>query len=243
MLFYTYILIDPRTGQPFYVGKGKYRRMYDHWKHRNAKCCKNERLKQILNEIHAAGLKPTYIKALEDVSESQALAKEVELVLLHGRIDIKTGSLCNLTNGGAPGATTWSPETRERKRQIELAKEKGRPVNQYTMNGEFITRFTSSKVASECVPGANRSYITQVCKGKRKTAGGFMWTYEGEPAPTYTHAYHKAVEQRTKAGELINTYVSLTDAAKAVGVDVRLISHACTGRAKTCKGFVWRYNQ
>jgi len=33
--YYLYVLIDPRNGEPFYVGKGRGNRMYDHWDHRS----------------------------------------------------------------------------------------------------------------------------------------------------------------------------------------------------------------
>lgn len=37
---------------------------------------------------------------LDGVNRDQALEKEVEFIKLYGRIDLKTGTLCNLTDGG-----------------------------------------------------------------------------------------------------------------------------------------------
>ena len=41
-------------------------------------------------------------------------------------------------------------------------------------------------------------------------------------------------------GNLINTYEGMHNAAKAVNTDYGSISRACRGRAKTCKGFIWK---
>lgn len=49
------------------------------------------------------------------------------------------------------------------------------------------------------------------------------------------------VEQYTKGGMLLNTYISLNDAAEQTGLFKGNISSACTGRLKTYGGFIWKY--
>ena len=237
--YYTYVLIDPRNCQPFYVGKGTNRRMYDHWKHRRAKRVSNRLLKQTLCELETHNLRPIYVKVIDGVSEQDAFVKEMELILEYGRMDLGTGILCNLTCGG-DGFGERSVEWREHKRHTELEKNKGRPVSQYTMDGAYVTTYPSSKRAAETVKEANRSYITQCCKRKRKTSGGFMWVYEGDPAPVYTHEYHKAVNQYTLDGIFVRSYVSLTEAANSVGTTSRYLSKVCSGEVKSYAGYLWK---
>jgi hypothetical protein len=50
-------------------------------------------------------------------------------------------------------------------------------VKQYTKDGVYIQTFDSILKASEKT-GANDRHISCVCKGKRKTTGGFVWKYE-----------------------------------------------------------------
>lgn len=50
------------------------------------------------------------------------------------------------------------------------------PVNQYSINGNFIKTHRSSSLAGDSL-GIDPSCIIKVCKGKRKTAGGFIWKY------------------------------------------------------------------
>jgi hypothetical protein len=65
------------------------------------------------------------------------------------------------------------------------------------------------------------------------------WIYEWFPQVQY---------KKTKVGQfsldgltLINTYESIAEAAKAVGVSAPSISNVCSGKGKTAKGYVWKY--
>lgn len=242
MDYYTYLLIDPVTRQPFYVGKGTGTRMYWHWRNRNAPSVNiNYLIKQKFEELISKNLKPIYEKVILNVDERTALQKECELIRHYGRVDIGTGILFNFTDGGQAGASSWSPQTRERKSQIELAKQKGRPVSQYDLDGNHLQDFTSCKVASESVFGANRSYITQVCKGRRKSSGGFLWSYKGENVKPFSKKYYHATQQFTLAGKLLNTFRSLTQAQELTGVELHKISDCCRGKSKIAGGFIWKY--
>ena len=51
------------------------------------------------------------------------------------------------------------------------------PIIQYSKDGEFIKEWQSA-VEVKRVLGINNSHIIQCCKGKRKSAGGFVWRYK-----------------------------------------------------------------
>ena len=51
------------------------------------------------------------------------------------------------------------------------------PVLQYSKSGEFIAEYPSIKEA-EKQTGCHQSQICECCKGKRKSAGGFIWRYK-----------------------------------------------------------------
>lgn len=99
--FYVYVYLDPRPGkglQPIYVGKGTVdldRASY-HWERR----CVNPFLQKVLDKIRAAGLVPQITIAAYMENEEEAFAMERDLIAQHGRRDLRTGSLCNLTEGG-----------------------------------------------------------------------------------------------------------------------------------------------
>jgi hypothetical protein len=100
--YYVYHLIDPKTSLPFYVGKGRIERMFDHEKAvLNERIPNNNKLlfykiKKILKEFGSI----KYSKILENVNDNDALEKEMFEIKKYGRRDNKTGILCNLTDGG-----------------------------------------------------------------------------------------------------------------------------------------------
>jgi hypothetical protein len=59
----------------------------------------------------------------------------------------------------------------------------GKIINQYSLDGEYIQSFPSAKAAAESLGkisstsnGAS-SHISDVCRGKRKTAYGYKWKF------------------------------------------------------------------
>jgi hypothetical protein len=116
--FYVYIYLDPRKPvnydycindiryhfdyEPFYVGKGKGRRMFHHL--REAKNIENNNYKvNKIRSIKKENLTPVIIKIREFLSESESFILENRLIISIGRIDLETGSLVNLTDGGEGG--------------------------------------------------------------------------------------------------------------------------------------------
>ena len=70
--------------------------------------------------------------------------------------------------------------------QTVNAKLFGKIINQYDLDGNFLQSFSSARSAAASLGkitntshGAS-SHIADVCKGKRKTAYGFIWKYANE---------------------------------------------------------------
>lgn len=68
----------------------------------------------------------------------------------------------------------------------EVCRDRGQTISQFTKDGEYIKSFASAKEAArEVAPlssslGGVTSHITDVCKGKRKTAYGYIWRYASQ---------------------------------------------------------------
>lgn len=64
-----------------------------------------------------------------------------------------------------------------------VQKATGKIVNQYDLNGNFIQSFPSVKAAAESLgkvtstSNGATSHISDVCRGKRKTAYGYKWKF------------------------------------------------------------------
>ena len=50
-------------------------------------------------------------------------------------------------------------------------------VVQWHPNGQRLSQFATIRDATKCT-NINGSHISETCKGKRKSAGGFLWAYE-----------------------------------------------------------------
>ena len=110
--YYAYVLSRP-CGTPFYVGKGVSDRVFCHERDAINNTLRSHKLNTI-RALHSAGALVGYSIELM-ASEADALARERELILTHGRHDLGTGPLTNMTDGGE-GPANFSEETRQRHR-------------------------------------------------------------------------------------------------------------------------------
>lgn len=104
--FYTYLYRDI-DGTPIYVGKGKGNRAWNHFQ-ASVKTHLGFLLRKRLREGIRIDPEINY-----HVSEEVALATEVQQILFFGRVDLKTGTLFNLTDGGdGTSGCIWTDERR-----------------------------------------------------------------------------------------------------------------------------------
>jgi hypothetical protein len=139
---YVYIYYDPRKSpiEPIYIGKGKGKRISFH-KNR----AKNPILKRKLEKIKDLGLEPIVEKFIDNISDEEALKLEIELISKYGRIDLKTGPLCNLTEGG-DGTSGRIASEETKKLWSEQRKGKKQTEAQYAANcNRVISKETKEK--------------------------------------------------------------------------------------------------
>jgi len=133
--FYVYIYLDPtKPGkynysldlcflyEPFYVGKGKNKRLYDHLNEAKNSKKNNHKLNKI-RKILKENQSPIIIKYITESSNTETLSIEKFLIEKIGRIDLKTGPLVNLNDGGFGTNISKSIKEKLRERQIERFKD------------------------------------------------------------------------------------------------------------------------
>lgn len=144
--YYVYALKDPTSppARTFYIGKGTGSRAYDHLI-RPDRTRKYARIRKILE----TGLKPLVEIWIDDLSETQALRLEAELISALGTED--TGG--PLTNAVVPtglGSNTKAqalvPEGAVEQAQLALAMLKNAVVKALTANPEGLTNATVASV-------------------------------------------------------------------------------------------------
>jgi hypothetical protein len=105
--YYVYIYFNPENNTPFYVGYGKNKRYLHHLKVAKRKSCSDPNLLKIntIRKILKSGLEPIIKFYQLNLSKVEACEIERDLILEYGRIDLNTGTLTNLTEGGDGGDT------------------------------------------------------------------------------------------------------------------------------------------
>lgn len=127
-------------------------------------------------------------------------------------------------------------------------------VCQFNLDMELIQIYKSITQASKNT-GVNYTSISQCCKYKTKTAGGFIWLYESELnrlselklllidnlINKNSVILGKSVYQFDKSLNLINKFISIREASKKTNVVRTDIAKACNGELKTAGGYVWKF--
>lgn len=169
--YYVYILLNPlKSGnytygiysfdyEPFYVGKGKGKRMYYH-SVKNKESSKNNIKFGILKKINESSRKPIYLKIKENLYEDESFELEKKLIDLIGlRIDNK-GPLSNMTYGGE-GVSGYKHNDKTKKLLSEKAK--GRIISE--AQRKAISNANKGRIFSK----ESRKKISKANKGRVKS--------------------------------------------------------------------------
>lgn len=116
-------------------------------------------------------------------------------------------------------------------------------VYQYDLSGNFIKEYKSAHEAAR-ENDIQFTNICKVCRGERKTAGGFGWSYTKTEniGPIKTKRLGDGtVLQFTKEGDFVAEYSSAKEAKRQTGISNTTIGLVCKGKGKTAGGFVWKY--
>lgn len=99
MNYYVYVYKDPETLCPFYIGKGKGRRCFNHlnWK------STFKRVRDKIKSLNDKGLQPVIEIIKDNLSETDAYTLEESLITSYGRRGIEAnGVLMNICLGARP---------------------------------------------------------------------------------------------------------------------------------------------
>jgi hypothetical protein len=103
---YVYAYIDPRTHEPFYVGKGHRNRLTRHLTRRYLR----KRFYNKLNKMLSEGVLPVVLVIKDNLTEKQAFQSEMDLIQLVGTRKDGVGPLCNIRTDGAGAPAGYTLE-------------------------------------------------------------------------------------------------------------------------------------
>lgn len=130
---------------------------------------------------------------------------------------------------------------------------KHKVVHQYDLCGNYIATYYSQKEA-ELKTGINRNNICDVCKGRSRAAGGYIWTYTKEKEEIEKKILFAKgmvgkrkkkivlpIEQYTLDDKYLCTYKNALSAAKENNLCYTSIIRCAKGEWKRYGGFIWKY--
>jgi hypothetical protein len=188
--FYVYVYLDPRKQgnfvydsyildhEPFYVGKGEKKRVFNLKKHKTG-ACKNK-----IQKLKSLNLEPI-IRIIKIIhSEYIAHVLEKKLINLIGRHDLGLGTLCNHTDGGEGCCGRKIKFSDEHKRKIGLgnkgkirSEEQKRKFSE-KMKGRIISEIVrlkiSKKLKGKIVSKETRLLMSQAQKGNKHCLGRIL---------------------------------------------------------------------
>lgn len=262
--YYLYRHIRNDIGMPFYIGVGTKKKSKSICKttYTRAFSTKN-RTNYWDNIVYKHGYSVEII--LESDDKEFILEKEKEFIKLYGRVDLSSGLLVNLNDGGSTPknvskcVTDSILKTKKEKGSLCNIKNlanwinsenyknpKSREIHLYSVDGNHIKSFDSIKKSGDFLnKKGSISDIIEICNKKKvyKNKYIFSWSYEGDIIDTGKYLLHTCFfvpvyKICAKTKNIICRYESMAEAAKSVNVSHKNISEAAIKKNKT-GGFYW----
>lgn len=165
--FYVYMLLRPGSCVPFYVGKGRARRMHSHMHDERG----NSHKANIIRKIKAAGGRVVGIKIEVGLSEAEAFAEEMAWIAWLGRYP--NGPLVNKTPGGEGVSGPRSVSERERLIALHTGRKRSEAtkaaISAALKGREKSAEHVAAHAASlrgRSLSAENRAAISEALKGR-----------------------------------------------------------------------------
>jgi hypothetical protein len=186
---YVYKHIRKDNNEVFYIGIGTLK----NYKRVNSTLNRNTHWINITNKVG-------YESEIIDDNITWEVACELEKywISYYGRADLKKGNLVNLTDGGdGTFGKIHSIETRQKQSKAKIGNKhhffnkkrkthsdwmlenhpNKKPIIQYDLYNNVIKEWDSARHV-DFVHQINYKNISACCRGKRKTAGGYIWKFK-----------------------------------------------------------------
>lgn len=217
--YYVYLHKNPVTQEVFYVGKGVGFRSSD-MKTRN---------KNWVEYVNENGIPIVEIDSM-NLTEQAANEREMYLIAIHGRRDFEGGTLVNISLGGS--GTKGVPRSEN---QIKFMVESN-PAK----SAEARLKISKSKLGKPRSAETKAKLSISASSRRPEVAAKISAALTGRTGAL--HAGSKPVASYDKSGNLVSVYAGLSEAAREIGGDFRLISAVCNGKRKYHKGLNWQFH-
>ena len=202
-----------------------------------------------------------------NLTKEEACAKEKEYIAYYK----KGGKSYNITDGGEG---LWGykftkeqiKKSAEKRRGIKqsqetiakrVAKNTGKvrtdeqkmktskPIVQYDLQGNFISEYFGIREASRQT-GINSSHIGDCCNKvkNRKSAGGFLWAFKGDPVPSFYKEHHNRKKVKCIFPDgTSKQWNSMKEVIEEYNIARYKLQKYCNEKVKDDNGNIWEWAQ
>ena len=145
---YLYRHIRRDTDKPFYIGIGtknfKYATLKNEYVRAYCKHVENSHWKNIVNQTEYE------VEILMESDDYEFIKnKEIEFIALYGRRDIKTGILCNMTDGGEGVKGKVHTEEWKKNHSEKMKGKEGLKGDKHPLYGTILSEETKNKISEK----------------------------------------------------------------------------------------------
>ena len=237
-----YVLVDPNTNLPRYVGittRTLHIRFLGHLRDIRNRPNLNPHKTNWFKKL----LKEGKIPRIELVKECTSLEELKQFEIDYIKKYKQKYNLINMTPGG-----DWVGE-HAHSRETILKKSSTRAVTQYNILGEKIADYEVIEDVMRIMGLREKacSHITQCCKGLRKYAYGYIWRYKDDPLGDISNINPRSldlnylVQYDINTGERLGEFKTAKEATLAVGLKTPSnLTSVIAGKQKTFGGYEWK---
>jgi hypothetical protein len=230
MRHYLYRHIRLDKNQPFYIGIGtKQPRTHNSIKSEYRRAHETNRKESYIwnNIINKTSYEVEILFESDDYDFIKQ--KEIEFILLYGRINNNTGILSNMTDGG-DGFIGYIPskEKIEKHRQFLLGKKQ--PISQIQKRNESRKGYVHSEETKIKISNSHKGKVVSKEHLEKLKKGQIL-------------ANSKPISQYTLDGIFIQHWQSATIAAKEIGLHLTSIRNCVRNVTKSSGGYIWKTSQ
>lgn len=235
--YYVYSLLDPEKPgrfeydginfvfnfEPFYIGKGKGKRCFQHFSEKELARKYNNIKDGKIHRIIRNGFDPAkYVVIIKDtLAEKQAYKLEMKYIKILGRIDIQTGILSNLSGGGDGGGIGTVSKSKGKTYEQIYGPEKSKEMKE---------------IRKERFLGKNNPMF-----GK---PGPMLGKNQSQKVKKRLSEFHSIpIVQLDKSGNLIREWESTLVAGRSLNLAPTAIGNCLSKRSKSAAGSYWFYKE
>jgi len=127
---------------------------------------------------------------------------------------------------------------------------KSKEVIQLSLNGDFISEYSSITEASKFVKNTSVSKISKCCNGNSKSHASYIWVFKNDynkdinyKLDTKHTGKSKKIIKLSLNGDFLNEYDSAKEAEESNNISRKAITKCCSGKSKTSGGYIWKYKE